>query len=235
MRPERFRRLCAIVDRRQPDLTVLMDNVHKPHNVSAVIRTCDAAGVLEAHAVSPHGTFRSEHCSASGSGKWVPIRLYPDHASAFATLKSRGMTVFAAHLTDGAIDFREVDYTRPTAIILGAELDGVGDEAASRADGAITIPMVGAVPSLNVSVAAAIILYEAQRQRAAAGFYDQCRLDPAERHRWLFEYAYPRIAEICRRKGLPYPQLDYNGEIVDKPRPQTAGTGSGRYKNDSPA
>ncbi len=214
MTPRRFHRLCSIVDRRQPDLTVLMDNVHKPHNVSAVVRTCDAVGVLTAHAVAPGGMFQANPCSASGSGKWVPVQSHSDHTSAFMALRKGGFQIFAAHLTDSARDFRDVDYTQPTAILLGAELDGVSDDGLSGADGAITIPMAGAVESLNVSVAAAVILYEAQRQREAAGFYDHCRMTPEARHHWLFEHAHPRIAALYREKGLPYPPLSADGDVL---------------------
>ncbi|RMH19201.1 MAG: tRNA (guanosine(18)-2'-O)-methyltransferase TrmH [Acidobacteria bacterium] len=214
MTPRRFRRLAAVLDRRQPDLTVLMDNVHKPHNLSAVIRTCDAVGVLEVHAVSPH-PITARHDSAGGSGRWVRITSHPDHDAAAAALKGRGLRILAAHPVPAAVDFRRVDYTRPTALLLGSELDGVSSSAAAHADGFVAIPMHGAVASLNVSVAAAVILYEAQRQRAAAGLYARPALDPEERAEILFEWAYPRLASLCRRKGVSYPRLGPDGELLD--------------------
>jgi tRNA (guanosine-2'-O-)-methyltransferase len=125
------------------------------------------------------------------------------------------MQVLAAHFHPAAKDFREVDYTQPTAILLGAEKVGVSPEAASRVDGFILIPMVGAVASLNVSVAAALILYEAQRQRAAAGLYEESQLDEPTLQARAFEIGYPRLAEYCRRKKTPYPRLGPEGEILD--------------------
>lgn len=197
-----------------------MDNVHKPHNVSAVVRTCDAVGVLEAHAVAPgQDTFVPRHESASGVRKYIRVRTHPSHGAAFDALRDRGFRIYAAHLDENSRDFRSVDFTRPTAFLLGAELDGVSDDALAGADGAVFIPMLGAVASLNVSVAAAILLFEAQRQRQAAGLYDTRRLDADTYTRTLFEWAYPEIAELCRRRGQPYPPLDDEGELLgDVPR-----------------
>jgi len=181
------------LNKRQPDLTVLMERVHKPHNFSAILRSCDAVGVLEAHAIpAKHGIPNLEEAEdlslkgktfneTSGSAaKWVGLQLHADTASAFAHLKARGFQVLAAHFSERAVDYRQADYTRPTCILLGTEKWGVSPEAAELADAHILIPMVGMVQSLNVSVAAAVILFEAQRQRLQAGFYEQVRLAPEQ-------------------------------------------------------
>ncbi|MGL6340628.1 MAG: TrmH family RNA methyltransferase, partial [Waterburya sp.] len=115
-----------------------------------------------------------------------------------------------------AIDYRQVDYTKPTAILLGTEKWGVSEEAANLVDGHIIIPMQGMVQSLNVSVANAVILYEAQRQRLAVGMYEQVRLDPETYKTVMFEWSYPRVAAIYRRLGKPYPNLGEEGEILSK-------------------
>lgn len=223
MTRERFEKLKGVLNRRQPDLTVLMENVHKHHNLSAVIRTCDAVGVFEAHAVSPDGEVRRHHLMSGGSRKWVPVRRHAGTASAIETLQARGMQVLAAHFSDRSVDFRAIDYTRPTAVLLGAELDGVTEEAATMADEHIVVPMQGLVASLNVSVAAAVILFEAQRQREAAGLYDRCRLDEATWRTTLFEWAQPQIAAWCRRRGVPYPALDEDGDLAHRPGEPPAG------------
>ena len=215
MTPKRYKRLRAILDRRQADLTVLMDNVHKPHNVSAVMRTCDAVGIGELHAVSPKASFRPSPSSSGGVGRYVKVHTHPSRAAAFAHLQEKGLRVLAADLNPDAVDFREVDYTEPTAILLGAEKPGVSAEALDLADGTICIPIVGAVESLNVSVANAVILYEAQRQRQAAGLYDRIQLDEDTRQKLLFEWGYRRLAETCRRRKLPYPKLGDEGELLE--------------------
>ncbi len=218
MTPTRFLQLNAALDRRQPDLTVLMDDVHKPHNLAAVVRSCDAVGVLQVHAVSPGGEVARYHLRSGGSNRWVPLVLHPDIDSACDLLEASGHQLVAAHFSPQARDFRQVDYTRPTALLLGSELRGVGEAAAARAHHHVSIPMHGHVASLNVSVAAAVILFEAERQRAAAGLYDRPRLDNARRTTVLFEWGYPRLAGWCRQHGRPYPALDGQGFLAGDPR-----------------
>lgn len=214
MTPERYALLQACLDRRQPDLTVLTENVHKPHNLSAIVRTCDAVGVFRAHAVSADGAVGRHKKTAGGSSRWVELKVHPGLGQAVDELRDGGHQILAAHLSGSAQDFRSVDYTRPTAILMGSELYGVSAEAAALADRHIVIPMAGMVESLNVSVAAALILFEAQRQRRDAGLYDRPRLPADERKRILFEWAYPRVARLCRRRGEPYPELDEDGYLL---------------------
>lgn len=217
MTPERFAKLKRVLRRRQPDLAVLAEDVHKSHNIAAVRRTCDAVGVQRMHAVSPGGEMIRHHMSAAGTEAWVPIRLYDRIEDGCAALRESGLALAAAHFSRDALDFRAWDYTRPCAILLGSELYGVSDKAAALADVHLTIPMEGMVASLNVSVAAALILYEAQRQRREAGMYDQCRLPPDEYRHLLFEWAYPEIARRCRRRRLPYPALAEDGTMLANP------------------
>lgn len=217
MTPERFRRLRAALDRRQPDLTLLAENVHKTHNLSALLRTCDAVGVPVVHAVSGDGTVQRHRRVSGGSRHWVDVRVHDSVERACASLKADGFEILAAHFSARAVDFRTIDYTRPSAILLGSELTGVSAHAAALADRHIVIPMRGMVASLNVSVAAAVILYEAERQRSAAGCYGGCRLSAEARERTLFEWCYPRIAAACREKEVPYPALDAEGGLLDNP------------------
>jgi tRNA (guanosine-2'-O-)-methyltransferase len=214
MLPARFHRLKSVLERRQPDLTVLMERVNKPHNFSAILRNCDAVGVLEAHAVPPRGGLPVHHETSAGTSRWVPVRRHPDARVAAEALKAEGFVLVAAHPAEAARDYREVDFTRPTALVLGAELHGVSDEALEVVDESVVIPMAGMVRSLNVSVAAALLLYEAWRQRDAAGMYDRSRLPEDRFDRILFEWAYPDFARGFRERGLPYPALGEEGEIL---------------------
>jgi tRNA (guanosine-2'-O-)-methyltransferase len=214
MRPERFRRLAAVLTRRQPDLTVLMDKVNKPHNFSAILRSCDAVGVLEAHAVLPEHGLDLHHATSAGTRKWVSVRRHPDVVTAVRHLKAAGgFRVVAAHPSEEAREYTDVDFTQPTALMLGAELHGVSDEGLALADAHVRIPMMGMVHSLNVSVATALLLYEARRQREAAGMYSTSRLDQAAFARILFEWAHPEVARGLRSEGRPYPLLGPDGEI----------------------
>lgn len=201
---------------RQPDLTVCLEQVHKPHNVSAIIRTADAVGVHQVHAVWPTTRMRTLVSSAAGSNSWVIVKTHRTIGDAVGHLKAQGMQILATNLSARAVDFREVDYTRPTCVLLGQEKTGITEEALALADQDIVIPMIGMVQSLNVSVASALILYEAQRQRQNAGLYrrDNSMLDEEEQQRLLFEGGYPVLANVAKRKGLPRPQIDEQGQVV---------------------
>ena len=217
MTPERFAKLRQVLAARQPDLTVLMENIHKSHNIAAVLRTCDAVGIFEAHGISHEGEIPRHHMVSGGTRKYVRTHLHNDVASACALLKASGHQLVAAHLTETAVDYRQVDYTQPTALILGSELWGVSQAAAESADSHVVIPMHGVVASLNVSVAAAILLYEARNQRQAADMYAECRITPEVFEATLFEWSHPKIARRCRLQGLPYPPLTDDGDLARNP------------------
>lgn len=212
--PKRFHRVRAVLDRRQPDLTVVMEDVQVPRNLAAILRSCDAVGVFEAHAVWPGGRLKISRPASGGNRKWLPVRRHRTLADALAHLRERGLRILAADPDPSAVPFREVDYTLPTALLVGNEDFGVTPEALEAADGRVTIPMEGMGTSLNVSVATALLLFEAQRQRREAGLYDAPRLDPETYARTLFEWVYPEIAAQCRKRGAAYPSLGSEGEIL---------------------
>lgn len=214
MLSRRYERLKQVLNKRQPDLTVLAEDVHKPHNFSAIIRTCDAVGVFAVHAVNRHSDLPTYSQVAQGSEKWIQLQTHPDITTAIKHLQQQSYAVYAAHFSDKAIDYREVDYTKPTAVLLGTEKWGVTETAANLVDGHIIIPMLGMVQSLNVSVANAVILFEAQRQRLAAGMYDKVHLDSETYNRVIFEWGYPDLATMYRNQGKSYPPLGEQGEIL---------------------
>ncbi|WP_448556356.1 tRNA (guanosine(18)-2'-O)-methyltransferase TrmH [Thalassotalea montiporae] len=214
MTPERHNRILSMLNHRQPDLTVCMEGVHKAHNLAAVVRTCDAIGVSAVHAVWKNEQMRASGGIAAGSQNWVDVHNYSSTKDAISELKRQNMQVLVTNLSDKAVDFREIDYTKPTAIILGQEKFGASDIAKEMADQDIIIPMVGMVQSLNVSVANAVVLYEAQRQREAAGMYGRATIDEDTRQRMLFEGGHPIFAKVCQSKGLPYPHINDDGEII---------------------
>jgi tRNA (guanosine-2'-O-)-methyltransferase len=215
MTPERYQRLREVLDRRQPDLTVITDNVHKGRNLSAIVRTADAAGIAEVHAVIDDQDYKAFRGTAMGSHSWVKVAREPSVEAIIGSVQAQGYQVLAAHLSDRAVDYHEIDYCRPTALLLGAEKRGVSAQALIMADHHITIPMMGMVQSYNVSVAAGIILAEAQHQRQRAGLYSQPRLAAEDYQRTLFEWAHPEIRDYCRANGLAYPPLAEDGEILE--------------------
>lgn len=216
MTPERFQKLKRTLDLRQPDLTLLTEQIHKPRNIAALVRTSDAVGIHELHMVWPYDKHRPYSGTAMGSDRWVDVIRHESMLSAIDSLQDKNYKVYAAHLSPTAVDYREIDYTTPCAILMGNEKRGVSEEAASKVDEHIVIPMLGMVESFNVSVAAAIILAEAQRQRSLAGLYKSVRLDSKTYWDTFFRWAHPQVAKFCHDKELSYPDINpEDGEIIE--------------------
>ena len=171
---ERIRQVLA---RRQPGLTVVLENIHDPHNVSAVFRTCDAVGVMRVELLYTKEKFpRIGKKSSSSADKWLERRRHPSVNDCFRTLRDEGFRIYATHLGPGAVSLYDLDLTQKVALVFGNEHRGVSEEAAANADANFQIPMLGMIQSLNVSVAAAVSLYEALRQRLACGAFNQSAL-----------------------------------------------------------
>lgn len=215
MTPERLAIIKASLDKRQTDLTVVMENVRKPHNLAAVARTLEAVGGLEIHAITELTSIRLTQMSAGGTKKWMKVRKHSSTAVGLNHLKRLGFQIIATSLCETTKDYRDIDYTRPTAIMVGEELEGISEQAKQLADENISIPMIGMVQSLNVSVASALVLYEAYHQRMAAGSYDSRSLDEDTYMTLLFEACHPKIAKCCQQKSIPYPAIDENAEILE--------------------
>jgi tRNA (guanosine-2'-O-)-methyltransferase len=168
----RIARLEYVLKHRQPDLTVVMENIHDPHNVSAMLRSCDAAGVWEVQLLYNVDAFpKIGKKSSASAGKWVERRKFKTVVECYARLRSEGFRIYATRLDEKAQSLYGFDLTQKVALVFGNEHRGVSDEAAQEADGLLQIPMFGMIQSLNVSVACAITLYEARRQRLAKSGY----------------------------------------------------------------
>lgn len=219
MTDRRREKIDAVLADRQPELTVLAEHLHKPRNFSAIVRTCDAVGINEMHAVPGDEGLEIHWKTSQGAEKWMRVRAHQDLAGACRYLKGMGFALVAAHLSPEAMDYRELDYTLPTALVVGTELFGVSEQALALADHQVRIPMRGMTQSLNVSVACAIVLYEAMRQRELAGMYGKARLDRETMESQRFEWLHPALTRFCRERNLEYPELDENGDVIgDLPR-----------------
>ena len=171
--PEREAKIRRVIGLRQKDLTLVLANIHDPHNVSAIYRSCDAFGVPCVHLYYSDTAFPVLGAKSSASArKWVRTVRHKDMDSLIATLRGEGMKLYATSCTPEARALGELDLTLPTAVIMGNEHRGVDPEFARHVDGEVYIPMYGMIQSFNVSVAAAVLLAEASRQRRAAGKYD---------------------------------------------------------------
>lgn len=176
---ERAGKIMACISRRQPTLTIVLENVHDPHNVSAVLRSCDAVGVLDVHLVYHSGQSFPElgEKSSASARKWVLTHKHDNIESCYASLRSQGKTILTTAMGNEARSLYSVDLTSPIAIVFGNEHAGVSEEAIAKADGNVLIPQVGMIQSLNISVACAVTLYEAFRQRLHHGMYDSPQMD----------------------------------------------------------
>jgi tRNA (guanosine-2'-O-)-methyltransferase len=180
----REQRLEYVLDRRQPDLTVILENVHDPHNISAVLRTCDAVGILRIHTIYTVEVLPERAYSRRASGgtrKWVDVIHHDSVDSCFTAVRADGLRILATALSERAVDLYQTDLAAPVALLFGNEQRGASEESLEQADGHLVIPMQGMVESLNISVACAVTLFEAQRQRIAAGLYDTPRIDNSAR------------------------------------------------------
>jgi tRNA (guanosine-2'-O-)-methyltransferase len=172
MTPEREAKFKRVISNRQPMLTVVMENIHDPHNISAILRTCDAVGILDVYVINntaPKPKFGRR--SSASARKWVNACFFKDVESCYTELKDRGFKIWATHLSSDAVSLYELPLAEPAALVFGNEHAGVSEEARAGADGNFLIPMMGMIQSLNVSVACAVTLYEALRQRQNAGLY----------------------------------------------------------------
>lgn len=170
----RQQRLGEVLSRRQPDLTVVLEHVHDLHNVSSVLRTCDAVGLLKVHLINSSADDAASRMSrpvSAGTSKWIEIVRHESVDECYSELRREGLTILATALAPGAADLYDLDLAQPTALVFGNEMRGLTDDAVSQSDGQLVIPMLGMAQSLNISVACAVVLYEAMRQRREVGAY----------------------------------------------------------------
>lgn len=169
-RSRRIERMAHVLGKRLPDLTVVLENIHDPHNVSAILRTCDAVGVVRVELLYTCESFpKIGKKSSSSASKWVERRKHTSVEECYAVLRGEGYRIIATRVDAEAETLYESSLTGRVALVLGNEHRGVSEEAARQADSRLSIPMRGMIESLNVSVAAAVLLYEALRQRLARG------------------------------------------------------------------
>ena len=187
---KRLEKLSNVLKKRQFDFTIVLENIHDPHNLSAILRSCDAVGVFEVYLIyerRPDIPRLGEKSSASAK-KWIHKRLFHSVSACYSELRKQGKKIFTTHLSAEAKSIYEIDMTQKIAIVFGNEHSGVSEEALANADGNVLIPQVGMIQSLNISVACAVTLYEAFRQRSKAGLYNQSQIDDSAFHKIMKEW-----------------------------------------------
>ena len=178
MTPERYKRLTSVLNKRQPDITVVLENVFDPHNISAVMRTCDAVGIQDVYILNnkipPHKKWG--YRSSSTAAEWLTIHQFTNVGECFTELRKRYKKIYATHLSEDATMLHQLNLTESVALVFGNETFGVSEEITKLVDGTFIIPQVGIIKSLNISVACAVTLYEAFRQKQIAAHYNEPKL-----------------------------------------------------------
>ena len=182
MTPERYNRLTNVLNHRQPDLTVVLENVFDPHNVSAVMRTCDAVGIQDVYILNDRIPPKKKwgYKSSSTASEWLTIHQFSDAESCFKEVRKKYQKIYTTHLSEDAVEIYDLDLTTPIALVFGNETFGVSEEIRKYSNGNFIIPQVGIIKSLNISVACAVTLYEAFRQKKEKGHYLKNRMIESE-------------------------------------------------------
>ncbi|AMX84983.1 RNA methyltransferase [Geobacillus subterraneus] len=202
--PKRLKRMYDVLNERTRYITVLIEAVDDPHNQAAVLRTAEAFGVQDVHIVTGKAPFSPNRLVTRYADQWLTLHHKPDIKTAIADLKSQGYQVYASYLGEETIPVSDIDLSQPTALLFGNEHSGVSEEALCLADGTFIIPMYGFVQSFNISVAAALALYdvtERARRQAGTRYY----LPPEERkalyEQWMWQTLHPRIRKQLEQQG----------------------------------
>ncbi|HVT85293.1 MAG TPA: RNA methyltransferase [Chitinophagaceae bacterium] len=198
MTPEREQKLRSVLNKRQGDITIVLENVFDPHNISAVMRTCDAVGVQDIYVLNTkiprHKKWGAK--SSSSAAKWLTIHQYENAEECFSALRKCYSTIVTTHLSSDAVSLYTIDLTKSIALVFGNEHEGVSEEIRKLADGNFIIPQVGIIRSLNISVACAVTLYEAFRQKSHAGHYNQVNLVDSRVNELLEEWGIEDHSEL---------------------------------------
>jgi len=173
MTPERTNRINEVLSKRQANIALVLENVQDHHNIAAVMRTCDAVGIQDIYVlntlISKHDYFGFQ--SSRSANRWVTIHQFDNAVECFLELRKKYDLIYATHLGESSISVYDINFTQSIALVFGNEIKGVSEEAVRLSDGNFIIPQVGMIQSLNISVACAVTIYEAYRQKKIAGHY----------------------------------------------------------------
>ncbi len=192
MTPERRKKLLSVLRKRQDNLTIVLENVFDPHNEAAVMRSCDSVGIQDIFIINNRKPPRRQLGFRSGSGakKWLTVHQFTHAENCFKELRSRYSKILATYLGSGSVSVYDIDFTESIALVFGNEHLGVSDEVRALADGNFVIPQTGIIQSLNISVACAVTIYEAYRQKEQAGHYNKPTLHKENLHRICSQWGF---------------------------------------------
>ena len=179
---KRLNKLIDVLSKRQKDLSVILENINDPHNMSAALRSCDAVGIMNVKMIynGRQPIPKIGKTSSASAKKWVEKELFNSAEDCFERVRSTGKKIYTTHMSSGAVSLYDLDLTEPVALMFGNEHSGISEEALEMADGNFLIPQIGMIQSLNISVAVAVSVFEAFRQRLKAGMYDDIQFEENE-------------------------------------------------------
>ena len=180
MTEERRKKLLKVIHKRQFNITVVLENVEDPHNVAAVLRTCDSVGIQNVYVVNTQIPAHKKKLgkeigfrSGSGAAKWLTIHEYDNTEKCIEDLRKNFSKIYTTAFSQDSKDLYQLDLTQSVALVFGNEKYGITQEMISLCDGNFLIPQMGIIQSLNISVACAVSIYEAFRQKRIAGHYEE--------------------------------------------------------------
>lgn len=175
MTPERYNKLTSVLTKRQDNLTVIMENIEDPRNTTAVMRTCDAVGIQDIYIINnkPKRHREWKFKSGTSAAKWLTLHQFDNVEECITAVRKVFNKIYTTRLTAESVSIYDVDLTDKVALVFGNEQTGVSDEICNASDGNFLIPQMGLIQSLNISVACAVSVYEAFRQKTIAGHYTQ--------------------------------------------------------------
>lgn len=191
MTEKRLNKFRRVTEQRQKYLTVVLENIHDSHNVSAILRTADSVGIDKIYLIYNQESFpKISRISSASAKKWVELAKFKSVKDCYTELKENKYNICSTCMNSGKKSFSlyELDLTKRTALVFGNEHRGLSEEAVKLSDKNFLIPMKGMVQSLNVSVSAAVCLYEALRQREVQGMYTKSKYTKKELEEKLNHY-----------------------------------------------
>ncbi len=205
---KRVEKFKSIVAKKQYNLGIVLENVHNPHNIGAVLRSCDAVGVMDVYLIYTadrlgFDTYKKGSSSAQGADKWLNVHVYDNLENCMKEVNTKYDKVYATNFTEEAKSLYDLELSGSVALVFGNELDGVTTDMMQYVDGNFIIPQEGMAQSLNISVACAVSLYEVRRQRALKKMYDTEFDENLTEHQLLFrQYMETHEKRYKRKHGI---------------------------------
>ena len=162
---ERLKKIERVVNGRAFSPVLVLENIYDRGNASAVFRSAEAMGIGQVHMIELGEKFRESQRTTAGADKWVEIQRWKSTKECVDLLKKEGKQIVVTHLDSSSVPIQEVDFSKPSALVLGNEKDGVSPEMIAAADHRVILPMDGFVQSFNISVAGALGLWHIREDR----------------------------------------------------------------------